>query len=96
MLVYDSWISMRIFFALHYYEVTSAEEIQNFAPSSYIIASSVIQLKNSASMSHLSQDPSGWYVKIQDTIQRFRCIEFNCYYAEAFVSHNQNPGSIIL
>jgi len=78
MLVYDSWISKGEKFTPYYYEVTSGEETQNFEPSSYINISSVIQLKNSASMTHASQDPSGGYVKIQDTIQRFRGIEFNC------------------
>jgi LmbE family N-acetylglucosaminyl deacetylase len=94
-LAYDSWIAMGKKFALYYYEVTSGNETQNFTPTNYIDISSVIKLKDAACMAHISQDPNGWYVNIQNTIQKFRGIELNCEYAEAFVRHNQNPDTLI-
>lgn len=94
-LVYDSWINMGKKFALYYYEVTSGEETQNYYPSEYINISSVIKQKSASCMVHASQDPKGWYENIQQTIQKFRGIEMNCEYAEAFVRHNQNPEAFI-
>jgi hypothetical protein len=82
-------------FALYYYEVTSGNETQNYYPTDYIDISSVIKQKSDSCMAHISQDPNGWYVDIQSAIQRFRGIELNCKYAEAFVRHNQNPGSFL-
>jgi LmbE family N-acetylglucosaminyl deacetylase len=94
-LAYDAWINMGKKFALYYYEVTSGNETQNFSPTNYINIGSVIKQKSACCMAHVSQDPEGWYVNIQNTIQRFRGIELNCEYAEAFVRHNQNPETLI-
>jgi LmbE family N-acetylglucosaminyl deacetylase len=94
-LAYDAWINMGKKFALYYYEVTSGNETQNFTPTNYINIGSVIKQKSAACMAHISQEPEGWYENIQNTIQRFRGIELNCEYAEAFVGHNQNPGNLI-
>jgi len=74
--------------------VTSGSETQNFTPTNYIDIGNTIKQKDAACMSHISQEPNGWYKDIQATIQRLRGIELNCKYAEAFVRHNQNPGSI--
>jgi LmbE family N-acetylglucosaminyl deacetylase len=95
-LAYDAWISMGKKFALYYYEVTSGNETQNFYPTNYIDISKVIKQKTDACMAHISQDPQGWYVDIQSAIQRFRGIEYNCKYAEAFVRHNQNTTEALV
>jgi LmbE family N-acetylglucosaminyl deacetylase len=95
LLAYDAWINAGKKFALYYYEVTSGNETQNFSPTNYINIDSVIKQKNDSCMAHASQDPEGWYVNIQNTIQKFRGIELNCSYAEAFVRHNQNPSTLI-
>ncbi len=94
-LTYDAWIAMEKKFALYYYEVTSGNETQNFYPTDYIDIGPVIEQKNACCMAHVSQEPEGWYEKIQKTIQRFRGIELNCENAEAFVRHNQNPDKFI-
>jgi LmbE family N-acetylglucosaminyl deacetylase len=94
-LAYDAWINLGKKFALYYYEVTSGNETQNFSPTNYINIGTVIKQKNDACMAHVSQQPEGWYLDIQSKIQRFRGIELNCEYAEAFVRHNQNPDAFI-
>jgi len=94
-LVYDAWINLGKKFLLYFYEVTSGAETQNFSPGNYINISSVINQKSDSCMAHISQEPEGWYVNIQRTIEKFRGIEFNCEYAEAFVRHNQNAESIV-
>ena len=81
-------------FSLYYYEVTSGNETQNFSPTNYINIGTVIKQKNDACMAHASQQPEGWYLDIQSKIQRFRGIELNCEFAEAFVRHNQNPDTL--
>lgn len=95
-LAYDAWINMGKKFALYYYEVTSGNETQHFYPTNYIDISKVIKQKDDACMAHISQDPQGWYVDIQSAIQRFRGIEYNCKFAEAFVRHNQNPSEALV
>jgi LmbE family N-acetylglucosaminyl deacetylase len=95
MLAYDSWIDMKKKFALYYYEVTSGSETQNFTPTTYINIGPVIKQKNDCCMAHASQEPEGWYQNIQVATQRFRGIELNCEFAEAFVRHNQNPETLI-
>jgi len=94
-LVYDAWINLGKKFALYYYEVTSGSETQNFSPSNYVNISTVIKQKSASCMVHASQDPEGWYENIQKTIEKFRGLELNCEYAEAFIRHNQNPEAFI-
>ena len=93
-LAYDAWINMGKNFSLYYYEVTSGNETQNFSPTNYINIGTVIKQKNDACMAHASQQPEGWYLDIRSKIQRFRGIELNCEFAEAFVRHNQNPDTL--
>lgn len=94
-LVYDAWISLGKKFQLFYFEVESGTQTQNFSPSAYVDISSVIIKKGDANMAHASQDPQDWYLNIHRPMEIFRGLEFNCKYAEAFVRHNQNPGTII-
>jgi LmbE family N-acetylglucosaminyl deacetylase len=94
-LVYDAWISLGKKFLLFYFEVESGKQTQNFSPSSYVDISSVIIKKGDANMAHSSQNPQDWYLNIHRPMEMFRGLEYNCKYAEAFVRHNQNPGTLI-
>ncbi|MDH4092662.1 MAG: PIG-L family deacetylase [Cyclobacteriaceae bacterium] len=94
-LTHNAWVKQGKKFALYYYEVTSGYETQNFAPTNYINIGSVIKQKSDSCLAHISQDPAGWYENIQRTIERFRGIELNCEFAEAFVRHNQSPEAFV-
>jgi LmbE family N-acetylglucosaminyl deacetylase len=96
LLVYDAWLSLGKKFPLYYFEVESGIQTQNFLPSAYVDISSVIKQKSDSCMIHVSQNPEEWYQDVHMKMQKFRGIEFNCEYAEAFVRHNQNPSSLIL
>jgi len=94
-LVYDAWLKLGKKYALYYFEVESGIQTQNFSPSTYIDIGSVIKQKTAACMAHSSQNPEDWYENIHRKMEKFRGLEFNCEYAEAFVRHNQNPSSSI-
>jgi LmbE family N-acetylglucosaminyl deacetylase len=94
-LVYDAWLNLGKKFALYYFEVESGIQTQNFLPSNYINIGSVITQKSAACMAHTSQNPEDWYGNIHKKMEKFRGIEFNCEYAEAFIRHNQNPDTLI-
>ncbi len=94
-LVYDAWINLGKKFALYYFEVESGIQTQNFSPSDYIDISPVIKQKSAACMAHASQNPEDFYETVHKKMEKFRGLEFNCEYAEAFVRHNQNPGSLL-
>jgi LmbE family N-acetylglucosaminyl deacetylase len=94
-LVYDAWINLGRKFALYYFEVESGIQTQNFSPSNYINISPVIKQKSAACMAHSSQNPEDFYETVHKKMEKFRGLEFNCEYAEAFVRHNQNPESFI-
>lgn len=94
-LVFDTWQNLGKKFVLYYYEVTSGQDTQAFSPSSYVDISSVIKEKSTSCMAHVSQGPENWYDNLQKIIEKFRGIELNCEFAEAFVRHNQNPEMFI-
>jgi LmbE family N-acetylglucosaminyl deacetylase len=95
LLVYDAWLKLEKKYALYYFEVDSGIQTQNFSPSNYIDIGSVIKQKSAACMIHASQNPEDWYENIHRKMEKFRGLEFNCEYAEAFVRHNQNPATFI-
>jgi LmbE family N-acetylglucosaminyl deacetylase len=94
-LVYDAWLKMEKKSALYYFEVDSGSQTQNFSPSVYIDISSVIKQKGDACMIHASQNPEDFYENLHVKMEKFRGLEFNCEYAEAFIRHNQNPATLI-
>ncbi len=94
-LFYDAWLSLGRKFDLYYFEVESGIQTQNFSPTNYVNIVSVIEQKGSACMAHASQDPEDFYLSVHKKMEKFRGLEFNCEYAEAFVRHNQNPQTLI-
>ena len=94
-LAYDSWLKLGKKAALYYFEVDSGSQTQNFSPSVYIDISSVIKQKRDACMIHASQNPEDFYENLHVKMEKFRGLEFNCEYAEAFIRHNQNPSTFI-
>ena len=94
-LVYDAWLNLGKKNALYYFEVESGSQTQNFSPTTFIDIGSVVKQKSDACMMHASQNPTDWYENIHMKMQKFRGLEFNCEYAEAFIKHNQNPGTLI-
>jgi len=93
-LVYDAWLKLGKKSALYYFEVDSGSQTQNFSPSVYIDIGSVIKQKSDACMIHASQNPEDFYENLHVKMEKFRGLEFNCEYAEAFIRHNQNPGTL--
>jgi LmbE family N-acetylglucosaminyl deacetylase len=94
-LVYDAWLNLGKKFSLYYFEVESGIQTQNFSPSEYVNISSVITKKADSCMAHASQDPEDFYQKVHRKMEEFRGMEFNCEFAEAFISHNQNQQNTI-
>jgi LmbE family N-acetylglucosaminyl deacetylase len=94
-LVYDAWLKLGKKSSLYYFEVDSGSQTQNFSPSVYIDISSVIKQKSDACMIHVSQNPEDFYENLHVKMEKFRGLEFNCEYAEAFIRHNQNPSKFI-
>jgi LmbE family N-acetylglucosaminyl deacetylase len=94
-LVYDAWLSLGKKYALYYFEVESGIQTQNFSPSTFIDIGPVIKLKTDACMAHVSQMPEDFYENVHRKMEKFRGLQFNCEYAEAFIAHHQNPTVLI-
>jgi LmbE family N-acetylglucosaminyl deacetylase len=94
-LVYDAWLSLGKKYALYYFEVESGIQTQNFAPSSFLDIGSVIKIKTEACKAHISQIPEDFYENVHRKMERFRGLQFNCEYAEAFIAHHQNPTALL-
>jgi len=94
-LFYDAWINMGRKFSLFYFEVDAGIQTQNFLPSNYINISPVKKQKIAACRAHVSQNPEDFYENVHVKMERFRGLEFNCEFAEAFIRHNQNPETFI-
>ena len=95
-LVYDAWLRLGKKFALYYFEVESGIQTQNFAPSVYSNITSVVNVKSEACMTHASQKPEDFYQNVHRKMEAFRGMQFNCEFAEAFISHHQNPDPFLL
>jgi LmbE family N-acetylglucosaminyl deacetylase len=91
MLVYDAWHKMNKSFALYYYEVSNGSDTMQFSPDAYADIESVVDLKRRACFAHASQSPEKFY-QLQQSVTRFRGIEFGCREAEAFVRQIQSPA----
>lgn len=95
-LVYDAWLNLGKKFSLYYFEVETGIQTQNFSPSEYMDIGPVIKQKTDSCMAHASQDPEDFYETVHRKMEKFRGMEFNCEYAEAFIRHNQNPQKLII
>ena len=94
-LVYDAWLKLGKKYPLYYFEVESGIQTQNFSPSAFINIGPVIKVKTDACMAHISQMPEDFYENVHRKMEKFRGMQFNCEYAEAFIAHHQNPVELI-
>lgn len=96
LLIYDAWLSLGKTFTLFYYEVFSGTQSQLFQPSHYVNISSSADQKKAAITAHKSQNMENYYSDYRLLIDRFRGMEYNCRYAEAFYLHVQSPKNTLL
>ncbi|MGV8139028.1 MAG: PIG-L deacetylase family protein [Mangrovibacterium sp.] len=94
-LVYDAWLKLNSGFDLYYFEVESGGQTQNFPPTNFVDISSVIEKKHAACYSHVSQDMAGVYRDYHEAMEKFRGMQANCQYAEAFIKHNHSNLKIV-
>ncbi len=94
-LVYDAWLNLKRSFGLFYFEVESGGQTQNFPPTNFVDISSVIEKKHAACFSHVSQKMEWVYSEYHEKMEKFRGMQANCQYAEAFIRHNQSSLKII-
>jgi len=88
-LVFDAWQQMNKSFELYYFEVESGGQTQNFAPNMFVDISTVIEQKHAACNCHVSQDMKEVYREYHAHMEKFRGLQAQCQYAEAFIRHDQ-------
>lgn len=91
-LVYDAWLRSERGFDLYYFEVESGGQTQNFPPTNFVDISQVIKKKHAACFCHVSQKMEWVYREFHEQMEKFRGMQVNCKYAEAFVRHNQSSS----
>jgi LmbE family N-acetylglucosaminyl deacetylase len=89
-LVYDAWIRMQRSFDLYYFEVESGEQTQNFPPTDFVNITPVVDKKHEACFAHVSQHIEQVYDAYHTCMEKFRGLQAQCEYAEAFVKHHQS------
>jgi LmbE family N-acetylglucosaminyl deacetylase len=94
-LVYDAWIHLNRGFDLYYFEAESGGQTQNFPPSHFIDITSVIEKKHAACYCHVSQDMELIYKEYHELMEKFRGMQANCKFAEAFIKHNQSSLKVV-
>jgi LmbE family N-acetylglucosaminyl deacetylase len=93
-LVYDAWINLDKSFDLYYFEVDTGAQTQNFPPTHFVDITSVIEKKHEACNCHVSQNMPEVYRNFHGIMEKFRGLQANCKYAEAFIKHNQSDRTI--
>ena len=93
-LVYDAWLNLKKEFELYYFEVESGGQTQNFPPTNFVDITPVIEMKHAACNCHVSQDMAHVYSEYHEQMEKFRGLQANCKYAEAFIRHNQSSLKI--
>lgn len=87
LLVADAWRRLGRCFELFYFEVMTGTQSQMFTPTHWVDITTVRDLKYKASYCHQSQQleevMEGWHTPME----RFRGIECQCQWAEAFARH---------
>ena len=96
LLVYDAWLLLQRKFDLYYSESMTGDQSMNFHPTDYVDITTVISQKHEACFAHKSQKPEEWYFTSHGHMEKFRGMEYNCEYAEAFVRLFQKPGRSII
>lgn len=94
-LVYDAWLKLGRLFELYYFEVESGGQTQNFPPTDFVDISSVIEKKHAACNCHTSQDMQRIYKEYHGQMEKFRGLQANCKFAEAFIKHNHSIKAIL-
>ncbi len=94
-LVYDAWVKLNKAFSLFYFEVDSGGQTQNFAPTHFVDITSVVEKKHKACYCHVSQEMAIVYRDYHEIMEKFRGMQANCKYAEAFVKHNQSDRKLV-
>lgn len=95
-LVYDAWLRMGKKFDLYYSESMTGMQSQGFKPDLYVDITPVIEQKRKAAFCHESQGVKEWYPVSHELMEKFRGLENNCKYAEAFVMQQMNPKKVNL
>ncbi len=94
-LVYDAWIKLGKKSSLYYFEVESGGQTQNFPPSDFVDISDVIEIKHAACNAHVSQDIPRVYREYHEQMEKFRGLQANCKYAEAFIRHTKSQNTFL-
>jgi LmbE family N-acetylglucosaminyl deacetylase len=89
-LVYDAWLYADKKFDLFYYEVLTGTQTQNFNPTAFVDISSVITVKHQACFAHKSQFIEKFYPNDHGLMEKFRGLQNQSDYAEAFVVQLHN------
>ena len=95
LLMIDAWQNLGRPFDLFYYEVVSGGQTQTFAPRQYLNITPVIDKKHRACFIHKSQKIEEVYDKDHGMMERFRGMEYQCDYAEAFIAHSLNKRGLL-
>ena len=93
-LTYDAWLQMGKRFSLYYYEVSTGEDTQQFAPACYVDIGAFEAVKRAACYAHASQTPDSYYA-LQDSVAAFRGAESGSKRAEAFLLQRGGPGDVL-
>ena len=89
-LVYNTWNWFRgdesKAFDLYYYEVMTGEQTQNFHPTHFIDITETADMKQEATLKHVSQKAAEWF-SFHQKMDEFRGFQYTweCKYAESFV-----------
>ncbi|MCF6332773.1 MAG: PIG-L family deacetylase [Draconibacterium sp.] len=94
-LVYDAWLNLNKRFELYYFEVETGGQTQNFSPSNFIDISPIIEKKHAACFCHVSQKMEVVFRDYHGPMEKFRRMQANYDYAEAFIKHDQSFSKII-
>lgn len=93
LLTFDTWLQDGRKYALYYYEVDQGSQTQIYHPTDYVDISTTVECKKAACWAHASQHPETDFWIMHDAMNRFRGMEGNLKFAEAFIRHCQNPGA---
>jgi LmbE family N-acetylglucosaminyl deacetylase len=93
LLTLDAWLQGGRKYDLYYYEVDLGRQSQIYHPTDYVDISTTIERKKAACWAHASQHPETDFWPMHDAMNRFRGMEGNLKFAEAFIRHCQNPGA---
>jgi LmbE family N-acetylglucosaminyl deacetylase len=92
-LVYGAWLAGGKKFALYYMEAMSGHQSQGFMPTDRVDIGAVLERKHKACFAHVSQGitPESYEGEfLHGQMERFRGIEAQCTYAEAYARQHHS------